>query len=294
MIGSTSEISRDLIGTSGGKKTFSYGWRDVILYALAVGVKEDELRYLYEKNLLVLPSFGAIPHLATFGAEPYTYLPDPIVTRILKPMPGFAAFHMAHEVILHKPISPLGGTFDCEDKITDVFDRGSGKGVVVRSALTLTDKGGEKVSTSIYDFWFGGYTSLGSNPPPKSIASIPDSPPDIITEDYISSTQHLLYRLCGDTNLPHVDPEFAAQMHTKPFMQGLCTWGFGVHHTCKAILPDQADRVRKIGGQFRNIVFPGTKIAVHIWKQGETKAVFRVIDLEHDKIAIENGYVIWE
>ena len=53
------------------EQDFSYTWRDLILYNLSVGAKQEELEYVYERDLKAVPTFGVIPCTATFGTEPY-------------------------------------------------------------------------------------------------------------------------------------------------------------------------------------------------------------------------------
>lgn len=40
------------------EQDFSYTWRDLILYNLSVGAKQEELEYVYEKGLKAVPTFG--------------------------------------------------------------------------------------------------------------------------------------------------------------------------------------------------------------------------------------------
>ena len=43
------------------EQDFSYTWRDLILYNLSVGAKQEELEYVYEKGLKAVRTFGVIP-----------------------------------------------------------------------------------------------------------------------------------------------------------------------------------------------------------------------------------------
>ena len=79
--------------------------------------------------------------------------------------------------------------------------------------------------------------------------------------------QALLYRLCGDRNPLHSDPEFAAAAgFPKPIPHGLCTYGM----TCKAItdalLDGDAGAVAAYGARFSGVAFPGETLNVAIWK----------------------------
>lgn len=81
--------------------------------------------------------------------------------------------------------------------------------------------------------------------------------------------QALLYRLCGDRNPLHSDPEFAAAAgFSQPILHGLCTYGM----TCKAItdalLDGDAAAVAAYGARFAGVAFPGETLKVGIWKEG--------------------------
>ena len=51
-------LNPDAIGKKIGPHTKDYTWKDVALYALGVGAGFDELDYVYEKQLKVIPSFS--------------------------------------------------------------------------------------------------------------------------------------------------------------------------------------------------------------------------------------------
>jgi len=53
-------LKLDFVGKSFGPITKEYNWRDIVLYALGVGAASDELEYVYEKDLKVLPSFAVL------------------------------------------------------------------------------------------------------------------------------------------------------------------------------------------------------------------------------------------
>lgn len=70
-----------------------------------------------------------------------------------------------------------------------------------------------------------------SLPPPVKCPS--SKPPDAIWEDVTSPEQALLYRLSGDYNPLHADPDIASTVgFDKPIIHGLCTYG----HAARAVL----------------------------------------------------------
>ena len=66
-----------LIGKKMEPRYLEYNWRDIVLYALAVGAKREDLSYTYEKNLKALPTYGTIPYWGTVNVRPYQWMPLP-------------------------------------------------------------------------------------------------------------------------------------------------------------------------------------------------------------------------
>src|SRR4051794_3610700 len=55
-------LDLSLVGKESTPSVFKYVWKDVVLYALGIGAKRDELDYLYEgRGPKVIPSFAVIP-----------------------------------------------------------------------------------------------------------------------------------------------------------------------------------------------------------------------------------------
>src|SRR5262249_36603232 len=85
--------------------------------------------------------------------------------------------------------------------------------------------------------------------------------------------QALLYRLSGDMNPIHADPEFARKGgFDRPILHGLCSYGI----VCKAVVDEILDgdvgRVARYRARFAGVIFPGDTITVWMWRDAE--AVF--------------------
>ena len=211
-----------LVGKKMEPRYLEYNWRDIVLYALAVGAKREDLMFTYEKYLKAIPTYGTIPYWGTVNVRPYQWMPLPasmLADEIIKPTISF--LNMDHEIIMHRPIDPIKGTFQYQDVITDVYDRGEGKGAVVKSKVVVRDEAGNDVCTNYSTTFFHEAGGFGGEPMPKSKVVIPDRKPDFELDDYISPVQNLLYRLTGDTNLVHVDPEYAQKMGFKTFRMSI-------------------------------------------------------------------------
>ena len=137
------KLDEILVGKKMEPRYLEYNWRDVVLYALAVGAKRDDLMYTYEKYLKAIPTYGTVPYWGTVNVRPYQWMPLPasmLANDIIKPTISF--LNMDHEIIMHRPIDPIKGTFQYQDVITDVYDRGEGKGAVVRTRIDVRDEAG--------------------------------------------------------------------------------------------------------------------------------------------------------
>jgi Acyl dehydratase len=285
------EMDRGIVGFSTGKETFSYTWRDLALYALGVGATAEELEYQYEVGIKALPTFGVVPYWGTFGITPRRDMPSNACFTLN--LDRTNSLHLAHKLIMHKPLDPKGGTLTIEDTITEVFDRG-GKSTVIRSELIGYDESGEKGFTNVGDSMFGAYTAEGSPAYPRGEKLIPEQEPDVVSVAYMAENQHLIYRLSGDTNTVHADPEFAkAAGFPGAFMQGLCAYGYVGRMAINALFPGQPEKLASIDAQMRNIVYPGTEVALHLWKLDEGRSVLRLVNTATQQAILENGLLTW-
>lgn len=285
-----------LVGQRTEPRYMEYNWRDVALYALAVGAKPEELCYTYEKYLKALPTYGTIPYWGTVNVRPYQWMPRPasmLADDLLHPTISF--LNMDHELIMHRPIDPIKGTFQYQDEITDVYDRGEGKGAVVKTKVVVRDEAGNPVCTNYSTTFFHEAGGFGGRPMPKSTVVIPDRAPDYVIEDHISPVQNLLYRLTGDTNLVHVDPEYARKMgFESSFMQGLCSFGFACRMAIGALVPQQPERMTRMAAQMSSVLYPDTPVYLELWRMGEGEAYFRLMNDKTGKPVLNRGVFQWK
>lgn len=285
-----------LVGQKMEPRYMEYNWRDVALYALAVGAKREDLKYTYEKYLKAIPTYGTIPYWGTVNVRPYQWMPRPasiLANDIIQPTISF--LNMDHEIVIHRPIDPIKGTFQYQDVITDVYDRGEGKGAVVKTRLDVRDEAGNDICTNYSTTFFHEAGGFGGIPMPKSTVVIPDCEPDYEEIDYISPVQNLLYRLTGDTNRVHVDPEYAREMGFETsFMQGLCSFGFSCRMAIGALIPGEPERMTRMAAQMSSVLYPDTPVQLQLWKMDEHTAYFRFMNLTTGKPVLNRGVFEWK
>lgn len=276
------------------RREMTYSWRDMALYALAVGAKAEELDYLYEGHMKAVPSFGTLPYWGTIGVSPRLAQPAPAAVLAAEYLESQAApLHMDHEIILHRPIDPIMGRFLFQDRVADVYDRGPGKGMAVRTVCEVADEAGIPVCTNISGTLLPDQGGFGGSPMPAPPVQIPEREPDYIIADAMSPEQNLLYRLCGDTNRIHADPVYAREKgYDRPFMQGLCSYGFACRMLIGQLIPGEPERMRRMYAQMRGILYPGSRICVHVWKETPGSALFRMTDAGNRRI-LDRGVFEW-
>jgi hypothetical protein len=284
-----------VIGKGTGLRKMEYTWRDVALYALGVGAHKEDLIYTWEKgNMKALPGFGLVPYLNNILVSPRKHVPftpativdDLIIEKLEGKVPN--RLHMAMELIMHNPIDPMQGTFLCDDKVENVYDRGEGKGVAIQTQMDIYNVAGVPVCTAKSTHAVMAFGGFGGEKLPSRTLSFPDREPDYKITDHISETQAILYRLMGDTYDVHVDIGLAKSYgYEGPFLQGLCTYGFACRMGIQAIIPGEPERLTRIYAQMRSVCYPGQDVIFVGWKV-DKKIYFRLLNSEGTAL-LDNG-----
>lgn len=284
----------DILEQKTEPRTFSYGDKDVMLYALGIGMGRDpmderELAFVYEKGLRVVPTAATV--LAA-GAGRRAAPPEQKAGLRVSQLNYLMVVHGEQKVELHKPLT-AGGTYTAQSRTVGAFDKGKDKGAVVVNETVWTDEAGEKVATltgSTFargDGGFGG-PSDGAPEPHK----VPDRKPDISAPFETRPDQALIYRLNGDRNPLHSDPDVARKAgFPRPILHGLCTYGI----TCRAVLQEicdyDPDRILSHQARFSAPVFPGDTVTVDLWKDGDVVS-FEARVLDRGATVIRNGKTV--
>ncbi|MET9229101.1 MaoC/PaaZ C-terminal domain-containing protein [Lentzea sp. NPDC003310] len=235
---------------------FSWAESDVLLYHLALGA--TELRYVYERGLRVLPTFGVVAPRFHETAAPVVSFPgvDIDLARVL---------HGTQEITVPAPL-PASGEAVLRTRISDVWDKGKAA-VIVQEATAFTP-GGDALFTTRSSIFARGEGGFGGDRGPSGRVEVPDREPDHVIETPTLPQQAYLYRLCGDRNPLHADPEFAAAAgFDAPILHGLCTYGVVCRAVVDAVL-DGPEQVRSFGVKFAGVVFPGETLTTRVWRDG--------------------------
>jgi acyl dehydratase len=265
--------------------------KDAMLYALGVGMGQDpldrdELRYVTERDLRVLPSMAAVL------CYPGPWMRDHKGTGI-----DFVRLvHGEQSVVLHRPL-PAGGDLIGVSRVLRVVDKGPGKGALVHVEKRIAEAAGGALLATCESVVFcrgdGGFSAHGGgDEPAEQPKATPDTPPDVALEVQTRPETALLYRLSGDYNPLHSDPDVAAKAgFPRPILHGLATYGAACRGLLKAFCGYDPARLKSIRARFSAPTFPGDLIRLECWKSGDDIA-FRARVPARDAVVLSHGHAV--
>ncbi|MCY4019511.1 MAG: MaoC/PaaZ C-terminal domain-containing protein [Chloroflexi bacterium] len=282
------DIVNRAIGQELGPLTYSYSEREAALYALGIGAPADpmdqeELKFVYElssRGFAVFPTFALIYSRDLH----HHFLSGDLAGIVYNPM---MVLHGEQYLELLRPL-PVRGTVRTSLSISQIYDKGSGMLLTIDGESA--DKAGEAFAFSRWSVFIRGLGDYGGDRGPSSKMEPPKTAPDIVHQERTSERQALLYRLSGDSNPLHADPQMAAiGNYDKPILHGLCTYGFAARAILKHCCANEPLRLRSIGARFSQHVFPGETLQTEIWSLDERELRFQTRALERNAVVLSNG-----
>lgn len=265
----------------------SYTDKDTILYALGLGLGSDplddaQLRSVYERH----PDFGALPSMAVVLAGPGFWAMEPDTGLTWQKI-----LHGEQSFTLHSPL-PAKGTLIGKTKIARIVDKGADKGALLYIDRTLHDAAtGDHVATltsTAFARGDGGFD--GPSGPLRAVHQMPDGPADCVFDHKTPASSALIYRLSGDDNPLHADPEVARGAgFDRPILHGLCTLGVASWSIAQAVGNGDPAAVTHLQLRFSSPVYPGETIRTEIWQDGSDVS-FRARVLDRDVVVLNNGF----
>jgi len=276
----------EVLSLSSRPSTIAYAREDAILYALSVGaglapasLDERDLRFVYEKDLEVLPSFAT----NLLGKD------ESLLTQA-----GIDLAHILHSeqrLTMHKPLPPEGRV-TASSRVLHVADKGPDKGAVVHIEHVIADAASAApYATVVMTVYCRGNGGFGGPVDDVFVQyRAPSRSPDHEVRQSTMPNQAALYRLSiGETTPLHIDPQVARQWgFERPLLHGLCTYGFA----CRALLDAWCDgvpaRMRTLDARFAAPFYPGETLVTRSWRDGGVIS-FECHSAERQVTVLRNG-----
>ncbi|MBF6438291.1 MaoC family dehydratase [Nocardia cyriacigeorgica] len=250
------------LGAELPSREFAWTASDVQLYQLGLGAgarwtDPAELRYLDDRTPQVLPTFATVAQTLNETEPPKVSFPgiDIDLAKVV---------HGHQEIEVHRPI-PASGKATGTGRISEIWDKGSAAVVVQEHTITGSD--GSPLWTARSSIFAKGEGGFGGERGPSTKSELPDRAPDFDVTTPTLPQQALLYRMLGDRNPLHSDPEFArAAGFPNPILHGLCTYGIVCKTATDTVLDSDASRVTGFRARFAGVLYPGETIRTRIWR----------------------------
>ena len=184
---------------------------------------------------------------------------------------------------------PTAAEFKSAGRISEIYDKK--KAALVIFEYNARDEADKPLFSTRMSAFIRGEGGFGGPSGPKAENQKPDREPDGVIEKQTLPQQALLYRLCGDKNPLHADPEFAKMGgFDTPIIHGLCSYGL----TCKAIvdhvLGGDTTRVARYQARFSVVADSLKTYLTSYWKEGE-RILIEVKSKERDAPIISNAAI---
>ena len=261
---------------------FSYSDRETMLYGLGIGfgkdpLNDEELKFVYERDLKTVPSMATV---VSWGAG---NMRESGINYLL-------VLHGEQRLKMYEPL-PHSADILVDSSVKGVFDKGKEKGALIITETDIKLKENENLLCTLSSTTFArGDGGFGG---PSDGAPEPHLIPERKSDDEFSAdtelNQALIYRLSGDRNPLHSDPEIAkAAGFDIPILHGLCTYGTA----CRTIISNVCDYdstlIEEFNVRFSSPVYPGEKISTEIWKDDNVIS-FRCWVRDRNVMVLNNG-----
>lgn len=260
-----------------------YDTRDTILFALGLGygadpLDEEELPFVYEKNLRCVPAFANVLCHPGFWAQDPQFGIDWV--KIL---------HAEQDLKVHKPLPPTGAIRG-EYRVAGIEDKGEGRGALLHQEKLLYDNAtGDHLATVRSTLFLRGNGGEGSfGDAMQAAVPVPERAPDRMIEIATLPRQALIYRLSGDWNPLHADPAIARRAgFDMPILHGLCTKGLANRAILATYCDNDVARFKGMFVRFSKPVMPGETIRVEFFEEGNGQLRFRAVAVERDAVVLD-------
>lgn len=238
----------------------SWDFRDAIVYALGVGAGVEDPAQ--ELSLTTQNSAGVeqqlLPTFAVLKAGAIDY-------DELGGLPLEKVLHAEQSVRILAPL-PADATVNAIGRVESIYDKGSAALVTLGTRLESTD--GETLAETLTTMFVRDAGGFGGDRGPKSDWTAPTGTPDLVLSFTTRPDQALLYRLSGDYNPLHSDPDFARKCgFDTPILHGLCTYGIAGRLLVNALCDGDAARFGSLSARFARPVLPGQRLTFPVWRE---------------------------
>ncbi|GAA6046733.1 hypothetical protein JCM3770_003140 [Rhodotorula araucariae] len=277
------------IGHEGQPFPVAWNTRDLLLYAVGIGAKVDELAFTYEDDPkfhpfptypLVLGLKGDKSSTVNFAQAKDRSGPNPG----LPPLDPKRVVHAEQSIeILGELPQDSGKGWTLKDRCVGVKD--TGKGLIVDNAMELFDPSGKVVVRMISSgycfgkFDAGGFAKSIAPKQPLKAGKPPQRTPDFVFTEKTTAEQAVVYRLSGDYNPLHIDNAVGEALgFGGVILHGLCSYGHAARAVVLNVAKGDGRRLKYMSARFTSPVKPGDELETSIWVSSDAASGGQRVD----------------
>jgi acyl dehydratase len=271
----TTTLSPDLVGASIGEPTVvEWTSEQALIYALGIGAGQADPA---EELPFTTNNRGAVQQVyPTFGAVLASMLSVSGMLTLLEGAVDLASMLHAHQQHEQFHALPAEGTGIVTSRISALWDKGNA--TIVETVTEFATADGETLlARSTQSMFFRGIGGWGGERGPSAKREELDREADDVLRIPTRRDQPLLYRLTGDNNPLHTDPETArAAGFPGPIMHGMCVWGMVGRVLLNRFAGSDPARYGSLSARFALPVTPGDELTVRAWNTSPESVIFHV------------------
>lgn len=178
-----------------------------------------------------------------------------------------------------------------QGKIVDCQDKKKGA-VIIFEISTYSDENLKNlIGRSLMSTFIRGLGNFDQSNKPQKVwfntGQKVNREPDFQVSTKTLPSQAILYRLNGDFNPLHIDPDMASLGgFPQPILHGLCTYGMSNRLLIEKICNGSTKEFRQLTGRFTSHVFPGETLVLNGWKLSEEEYYFETSTKERGLVVL--------
>ena len=219
------------------------------------------------------PPSGCCPDWGAVNVTPQFPRPRAVpvlVEELLRPAQSYV--NLDYEFLYHRPIPAGKGSFVYRDVLTDLFDRGEGRGMAVRSQVEVFDEGGVLLCTNRCTTPSCHLGAMAASPWTAGPAASPTGRRTLWRGTTSGRPSTCSTASPGTpTWSTWTGPWRRAGASRAPSSTTCAPFGYACRLAIGQRFPGQPERLRRMYGAMKTVLYPDTPVELHLWQTGPAR-----------------------